>query len=178
MRTLPVLIAGAALALGSATVASAKEIAAVQACGADGCRDVTALATHAALDGGPTTSAPERAAPFFRLEVTFRHDTAQRPSWTYVYVPSAQKIRGDDGTWMSPATTTLQELDQLVRGSAPLPAAGLGLPLPVRPSPPPSGGDGLPPAAWAFLAAGALGLLAAAAGAARTLRRRAAAPAG
>ena len=177
MRTVSVLVAGAALALGSATVASAKEIAAVHACGAGGCRDVTALATHAALDGGPATSAPERAAPFFRLEVTLRHDRAQRPSWTYAYVPSAQKIRGDDGTWMSPATTTLQELDQLVRGSTPLPAAGLGLPTPVPPSPPP-GGDGLPPAAWAFLAAGALGLLAAAAGAARTLRRRGAAPAG
>ena len=63
MRILSVLIAGAALALGSAAAASAKEIAAVQACGADGCRDVTALATPAALDGGPTTSAPERAAP-------------------------------------------------------------------------------------------------------------------
>ena len=178
MRTLLTLLAGAALVLGGAATASAKEIAAVQACGADGCRDVTALATHAALDGGPTTTAPERAAPFFRVEVTVRADKATRVTWNILYVPSARKLRADDGTWMSPATTTRRELDRLVRGRTPLPAAGLGLPMPDRaPSPPPAA-DGLPAVVWALLAAGGLGLLAAAAGATRSLRRRGAAPAG
>ena len=93
-------------------------------------------------------------------------------------MPSAQKLRADDGTWMSPATTTRRELDRLVRGRTPLPAADLGLPMPkAAPAPPPSA-DGLPPAVWALLAAGGLGLLAAAAGATRSLRRRGAAPAG
>ena len=180
MRTPSVLLAGLALALAPAATASAKEIASVKACGADGCRDVTALATHVALDGGPPTTAPDRAAPFYRLRITIRLDARARETWTNVYVPAAQKIRGDDGTWMNPASTTLDALDRLVEGSAALPAERLGLPMPAAApgSVPAPGGDGLPAVVWAFLAAGGLGVLAAAAGATRTLRRRGAAPAG
>ena len=41
-----VLLAAAAVALGPAAAASAKEIASVKVCGADGCHDVTDRATH------------------------------------------------------------------------------------------------------------------------------------
>jgi len=178
MRTRLVLLAALAVLLGPAATASAKEIAAVKACGADGCRDVTALATYAALDGGAPTTAPERGAPFFRLEVTVRAGE-QRDTWTNLYVPAAQKLRADDGTWMNPASTTLNELDRLVRGVAPLPAAGLGLPT-AAPAPAPApaapaSGGGPPAVVWALIAAGLLGLLAAWP---LVLRRRGAAAAG
>jgi hypothetical protein len=180
MRTPALLVAGLALALGPAATASGKEIASVKACGAGGCRDVTALATHAALDGGPPTTAPDRAAPFFRLRIVLRAGGERVSGWETVYVPSARRLRGDDGTWMSPAGATLGELDRLVRGMEPLPAERLGLPRAAR-APAPAAADGGPPSTvWAILAVGAAALIAGAALGTRTVvaRRRGAVQAG
>ena len=165
MRTFLALLAGALLALGLCTTAYAKEIAAIEVCGADGCRDVTAQATNAVVDGGPPTGAPDAAAPFYRVNVTMRAGK-EKFGWGNVYVPSAGVIRGDDGTWMDPMITTVEELDRLVAGSTPFPAEELGLPMP-RPAPAPA--DGLPAVVWGLLAVGLLATLSAGA---TLLRRR------
>ena len=47
------------------------------------------------------------------------------PGWTLLCVPAAQKVMGDDGTWMNPASSTLDELDRLVRDVQPMPASKL-----------------------------------------------------
>jgi hypothetical protein len=149
------LTATAALALPA--VASAKEIVSVQACGADGCDDVTTLATSAAFDGGGRGSPPDRAAPFFRIKVVVEAGH-ERGRWSFLYVPSAQKVRGDDGTWMNPATDSLRALDRLVRGRQPF-AAARPAPPPATP-PAPAADAGVPAAAWAFGIAGAAALAA------------------
>src|SRR4051794_24015812 len=98
-----------AAALAAPAAATAKEIEHVTACGAGGCDDVTNVASPAALDGGGRGNPPTRAAAFFRIEVKVRSDDSH-DGWTFLYVPSAQKVRGDDGTWMNPTTTSLRAL--------------------------------------------------------------------
>jgi hypothetical protein len=149
------LTALAALALPAS--AQAKEIVSVNACGADGCRDVTSIANHAALDGGGRGSAPDRAAPYFRFEVKVKAGDGTS-GWNFLYVPSAQKVRGADGTWMNPTTASLDALDRLVRGRQPLAAARLA---PRQATPPaPAADAGVPAAAWGFGVAGAAALAA------------------
>jgi hypothetical protein len=156
-----VLTTAAALALPAG--AAAKEIVSVNACGADGCQDVTATAGTAALDGGGRGNPPTTAAPYFRFEVKVRADDEPH-GWTFLYVPSAEKVQGDDGAWMNPTTTSLHALDRLVEGRKPLPASRLALPSTPgeAPAPPPpaaaDSGSG-PAAAWAFGIAGAAALL-------------------
>ena len=153
------LIAVAVLALPAA--ASAKEIASVQACGADGCDDVTTLASPAVLDGGGRGNPPAGAAPFFRFKVEVKAGH-ERGHWSFLYVPSADKVRGDDGSWMNPTTASLRALDRLTHGRRPLPASRLALPTPGEaPAPPPPAADSsVPAAAWAFGIAGAAALAA------------------
>ena len=55
--------------------------------------------------------------------------------WSNVYVPAARKLRGDDGMWMAPMSTTVDELETLFAGVEPLPASELGLPMPPDPKP-------------------------------------------
>jgi hypothetical protein len=156
------LTTAAVLALPGA--AAAKEIVAVEACGAGGCEDVTAITSHAALDGGGRASPPGAAAPFFRIEVTIRGGE-ELAGWTFLYVPSAQKVQMDDGTWANPTTASLRALDRIVKGRTPLPASRLALPstpgeAPAPPPPAASDSGGVPAAAWAFGIAGAAALLA------------------
>jgi len=148
------LTATAALAL--PTAASAKEIVSVQTCGAAGCDDVTAIAAPAALDGGGRGTPPDRPAPFYRVKVAVKAGQ-ERSTFSFLYVPSLQKVRADDGSWLNPTTVSLRALDRIVRGQRPLPAARLALPSPGEAPPPsPPAADGrLPAAAWAFGIAGA-----------------------
>jgi len=149
--------------------AAAKEIVSVQACGAGGCEDVTSIAAPAALDGGGRGGPPERAAPFYRIKVVVEAGR-ERGRWSFLYVPSAQKVRGDDGTWMNPATESLRALDRLVRGRQPF-AAARPAPQPATPPAPDADADaGVPAAAWAFGIAGAAAL--AACGLILVVRRR------
>ncbi len=189
MRTPLVLLAVAAVALGPAASAPAKEIASVKLCGAGGCRDVTDRATHAAVDGGPLASAPETASPFYRVKVRIKADGGRTvPGWSSLWVRAAGRLQAGDGTWMEPGAATVAGLKRLTRGLEPLPASRLRLP-PAVVAPPPTGAPapaappadgGLPAAVWALIAAGALGLAytLARAGAALAARRRGAAPAG
>jgi hypothetical protein len=121
------------------------------------------------LEGGSPTMPPGHAAPFYRLRITIAGEGA-RATFTNLYVPSAQMVRGDEG-WMNPPTTTIRALNRVVRGIPPLPAERLSLPrtsdedaaaqpaAAVPTSSPPSDGDGLPAAVWAFLLAGVAGIV-------------------
>ena len=190
MRTSLALLAAVAVALGPAAAASAKEIASVKVCGADGCHDVTDRATHAVVDGGPPTMPPDKPAPFYRIKVKIKAEGNESiPGWINLWVPSTELLRGDDGTWMTPASTTVDALKALTRGIQPLPAAKLPMPEPVAeetpaaasaPVTPPDDGGGPPAAVWVLIAAGALGLIAALARATVSAlgRRGGSAPAG
>ena len=161
-----------AVALALPAAAAAKEIVAVQACGTGGCEDVTAITSHAALDGGGRANPPGRAAPFFRINVKVKAG-GETGGWKFLYVPSAQKVRGDDGSWMNPTTASLRALDRIVQGLRPLPAARLALPSTPGEAPappPPATSDGVPAAVWAFGLAGVAAL--AACGLFLVLRRR------
>ena len=168
MRTPLVLIAIAAVALGPAAAASAKEISAVKVCGADGCHDVTDQATMAVTDGGPPTPWPDEATPFYRVKISVKGEDGETvPGWSFQWVPAAEKIQFEDGTWGNPPSTTIDELNALTRTIDPLPASKLTLPAAAEPvetvapapapaTPAPS--DGLPTVVWAFIVAGALGI--------------------
>jgi hypothetical protein len=163
MRTPLVLLALAALLGPAASTAAAKEIASVKVCGADGCTDVTDRTSMAIADGGPPTAWPDAKTPFYRVKIAVKAEGGRKiPGWSYQWVPAAQKVQFEDGTWGNPASATMDELERLTRGIEPLPASGLVLPgdavadataAPARPAP----DDGMPAIAWVFLAAGALG---------------------
>ena len=167
MRTPLVLLALAAAALGPAATASAKEIAAVKVCGADGCRDVTDRATMALTDGGPPPAWPEDGDALLPGEDQRRgRGRGGVPGWSFLWVPAAEKMQFEDGTWTNPPSTAIDELKLIARDVDPLPASKLVLPEPAAapaaaaapsPSPPPAGGDGLPGAVWVLLAAGRSG---------------------
>jgi hypothetical protein len=186
MRTPLVLLAIAAAALGpAATAADAKEIASVKVCGADGCQDVTDRTSMAITDGGPPTAWPDEQAPFYRVKVSVEGEDGQVvPGWTFQWVPAAQKVQFEDGTWGNPPSATMDELTRVTRGIEPLPASKLVLPAPAKAEEvvaphkaPPPADDGLPAIVWVFLAAGAAGLLALLARGAAGLRGRRRGPA-
>jgi hypothetical protein len=182
MRTPLVMLAIAAAALGPAASASAKEIASVKVCGAGGCTDVTDRATMAITDGGPPTSWPDEATPFYRVKIAVEDEEGETvPGWTFLWVPAAQKIKWEDETWANPPSTTIDVLEAVTRKIDPLPASKLVLPAVPEPkeivspaeAPPPADDGGLPAVVWALLAAGGLGLAALLArGAAIVLGRR------
>jgi hypothetical protein len=190
MRTPPVLLAIAAVALGPAAAASAKEIDKVKVCGADGCHDVTDRTTMAITDGGPPTGRPDEATPFYRVKISMKEPGGESiPGWSFIWVPAAELVGQEDGTWTRPPSTTVDELKLATRGIEPLPASKLALPEPTpdetpagasAPATPPDDGGGPPTAVWVLLAAGALGLIAALARATMSAlgRRGGSAPAG
>jgi hypothetical protein len=194
MRTPLVLLAIAAAALGPAATAAAKEIATVKVCGVGGCQDRTDQATMAVTDGGPPTAWPDERSPFYRVKISVKGEDGETvPGWTFLWVPAAQKVKFEDGTWGNPPSTTIDELTALTRKIEPLPASKLVLPTPAepteviapaddKPAPARDSADGLrlPTFVWVLLVTGALGLAALLArGAASVLGRRGgSAPAG
>jgi len=96
MRTPLLLIAIAAVALGPAAAASAKEISAVKVCGADGCHDVTDQATMAVTDGGPPTKTPARA--MVRSGPRREASSASTVRTTTSAEPATRRCRSD-GFW-------------------------------------------------------------------------------
>ena len=177
MRTPLVVIAVAALLGPAASTAAAKEIASVKVCGADGCTDVTDHTSMAIADGGPPTAWPDAKTPFYRVKIAVKGEDGQKvPGWSFQWVPAAQKIQFEDGTWGNPPSTTMDELNRVTRGIQPLPASKLVLPAdvvaddlaapaksapaPAKPASGPAHDDGMPAIVWVFLAAGALGVAA------------------
>jgi len=180
MRTPLVLLATAAVALGPAAAASAKEIDKAKVCGVDGCHDVSDQATMAVTDGGPPTAWPDEATPFYRVKVSMKVPEGESvPGWSFLWVPAAQMIKQEDETWTNPPSTTVDELEALTRGIKPLPASKLVLPEQVKQAEivapaevPPADDGGLPAAVWVFIVVGALGLVAVLARGALTVRGR------
>ena len=173
MRTLLALLTTAFL-VALTTSAQAKEILGAKVCGEDGCVRVGSVAGgDAALYGGPPASAPKERAPFFRIRFKIGEDSKSFGYIRTLYVPSAQLVRGDDGSWMNVPTETLTALNRLTRGVQPYPAAKLSdifrpyrsdaaaaTPAPPRPASSDGDGGGGPPAVlWAGLAALALAAL-------------------
>ena len=146
MRTPLALLAIAAVALGPAAAASAKEIA-VKVCGADGCHDVTDRATMAVTDGGPPTAWPDEPSPFYRVKISVTGEDGETvPGWTFLWVPAARRSssRTDVG---QPAEHDDRRADELTRRSTrcrrPAHAARAGRPRswprrPRRRRPPPT----------------------------------------
>ena len=111
MRTPLVLLAIAAVALGPAAAASAKEIDKVKVCGADGCHDVTDRATMAVTDGGPPTAWPDEATPFYRVKISIKgRGRRERPGLELPVGARGRADAGEDGTWTNPPSTTVDEL--------------------------------------------------------------------
>jgi hypothetical protein len=136
MRRTIVVAVLAALAL--PTAASAKELAALTLCGADGCQKITApAALRGFMDGGYETLAPKQAGPFFTVKATMRAAGEDAGGWTVQYLRAANLIRAQaeygKHVWTRPAGTTAQALRDAARGLQPYPAEKLG---PVREPPP------------------------------------------
>lgn len=98
MKRLSLIVPIAVSALVWAGAAQSKELSSFKACGASGCKSVTAPATLRALiraielQGEPVTTATPAPAPFFRLEFTAKDDEAVGPSFTQYYVPSREVV--------------------------------------------------------------------------------------
>lgn len=107
MKRLPLIALVALSALVWAGLAQAKELASFKACGAAGCKAVTAPATLRALikalelQGEPVTTDTPAPAPFFRLEFTAKGDEGMSPSFTQYYVPAGGviAIHPEAGSW-------------------------------------------------------------------------------
>ena len=112
MRTPLVLLAAVAVALGPAAAASAKEIASVKVCGADGCHDVTDRATQAVVDGGAPTACARRGGAL--LPGQGQDEGRGRREHPGLELPSGCRRPSccgrDDGTWMTPPSTTVDAL--------------------------------------------------------------------
>jgi hypothetical protein len=110
----------ALLALVWSGSAQAKELASFKACGAAGCKAVTAPAMLGALikglelQGEPVTTETPAPAPFFRLEFVAKGDEGMSPSFTQYYLPSAGTIaiRSEPGSWSWVEIAQLRSLYQ------------------------------------------------------------------
>jgi len=124
----------AGLVLGAAAPAGAKEVQQALACGANGCRDITAQVGHdeSVLQTGGFVDGPSRRAPFYRIRLTVGEGDDAHATWHVLYVPS-QRIVGsvDDSTghrvW-SQAPRGASRLHRATRGLRPLPARRLPMP--------------------------------------------------
>jgi hypothetical protein len=149
----------------AAAPAAAKEVQSVTACGAGDCSTSKNDGLLAAMtDVGPPTATPRNPAPFYRLSVAVgdRGETMGRDrSW---WVPSANKMLGEDGTWMAVRPQLARHLEGVTRGLTALPAAKLpGFPaaaeLPDAPPAQPASSGGDVPVVPLVIAAALLGLI-------------------
>src|SRR3954469_20936506 len=130
LRRLPhsLALALAAVALFAVT-ASAKRIVRAEVCGADACTTLRGAAMMDIVDGGPPTSPPPEAAPFYEARVPVEVETGHRDTWTTAFVPAYGLLRGSDGTWLHPPIQTEIACKRAARGlGAASPARGLGAP--------------------------------------------------
>lgn len=163
LRRLPhsLALALAAVALFAAP-ASAKRIVRAEVCGADACTTLGGAAMMDIVDGGPPTSPPREAAPFYAAHVTVEVEKGHRDTWTTAFVPAYGLLRGSDGTWMDAPIQTEAAFKRAARGlGAALPASALGsVPAArevVRPADAAPADDG--DATWAIAAVGLAALV-------------------
>jgi hypothetical protein len=122
-----------ALLLLFAAPASAKELSKVTVCGADGCVDRTARATHAVAEGGPLGDPLRRPVPFFVIRIGFGEEPGGRIVHRVAmrWFPASETLYGADGKWMNALPHTQRALRRLTRGVEPRPAGKL--PPPGKP---------------------------------------------
>jgi hypothetical protein len=126
MRRTTLLLAMGLLAA-PAGEAAAKEVVAAKVCGASECRQVEDERPLAAFsEGGPAAPGPERAAGFYRAELTVAGEGGDRFRFELAVVPTAGMIRSEDGTWMPVSRTAAAQLRRVTRGLEPVPAGELG----------------------------------------------------
>ena len=137
----------------TAAPAAAKELGKVSICGADGCVDRTAGATHAVLETGSVRAAPRKAEPYYVVRIGIAEEMSGKVVHRFDtrWLPRAGLLRGADGVWMTALARTQRELRRLSAGIEPRPAgsrppkAPANAPLQDDGGPLPAGGDSLPP---------------------------------
>ena len=115
-RPLLFAIACAAMLLTPST-ASAKEIAGVSVCAADGCQEVTDETLWPALvEGGPGTNAPSGPLAHYTVHVRVLAEQEETVEWSYVAVPARGLMQAEDGLWMTMTPVTRKALLGLTQG--------------------------------------------------------------
>src|SRR5947208_8228483 len=142
MRTLGVVV-GLAVALavaGAPGVAGAKGISQVLACGAGGCRDVTAHLPHdeSMMEDGFVATPPSHRSAFYRLRFTVGDGTHRDVGrWYADFVPGRGLLRTVDESsdverWTRLSGEARRVLRRAVHALRPLPAAAMRRPAPAN----------------------------------------------
>ncbi len=152
MRRLVTLIALVLCA--GAPAAEAKGTA--QVCGAGGCATVTDPGLVGPLRSTFGAAPAPKPAAFYVVRFCSRADCRGPIDWSYLYVPSARAMRGNNiGSgpvhWMQASLLT-PLLAQLTKGLEPYRASPTWMPAAPRPAPTPTQDTGFP-IAWVVLAA-------------------------
>jgi len=155
MRTLGVVVGlAAALAVaGAPGVAGAKGISQVLACGAGGCRDVTAHLPHdeSMMEDGFVATPPSHRSAFYRLRFTVGDGTHRNVGrWYADFVPTRGLLRTVDESsgeahWTRLSGKARRVYRRAVRDMRPLPAAAMRRSAPTSTRAASSGEGALPP---------------------------------
>jgi hypothetical protein len=149
------LLSGLIFVLAAAPPAAAKHMRSVTACGKAACvtsEDRTLLTVF--VDIGPPADRPARPAPFYRLKTRIQ---GSRYAGQGFWAPAANRLLGEDGTWMAVRPAVSRALAHLTAGLAPRPAAQ----LPGFPDVTTAGPDdrSTPATVWIAIAAAAAGFV-------------------
>jgi hypothetical protein len=142
------LIAVLLVPLFTAASAAGKEVQSVKVCGADDCATASTggvLATM--MDVGPPTDPPSTSAPFYELTIAIGDGRRTFERWEASWLPSAERLLGEDGTWTAVSPDARVDLEQLAAGLEAYPAErlpGLPEPAPEAAAPPPAADSGEP----------------------------------
>jgi len=139
--------------VGAPGIAGAKEISQVLACGAGGCRDVTARVPHdeSMMEDGFVATAPSHRSAFYRLRFTVGAGRDRNVGrWYADYVPKRGLLRTVDESngverWTRLAGTARRVFRRAVRDLRPLAAAAMRRPAPAGTRAEASGEGALPP---------------------------------
>jgi hypothetical protein len=119
------------MSLAPAGAAFAKEPVKAKVCGASDCRETKDRGALMALtQGGPPTTPPSHAAPWYRVTMTIEIDRGRHDTFPMAIVPSEGLMRGGDATegysWMPVSAAGSREYRRITRGLEPRAASALG----------------------------------------------------
>jgi hypothetical protein len=124
----PILLALVAL-LALPGLASAKEVSSLVLCGTNGCHGVRGEAAKRGFENGAQTVVPDRAEPFYSVNVRMRAEGGDAPRFTVRFLPRAGLIRSSAEIgapyWTQPAPALLAALREAAHGLSPKPASRL-----------------------------------------------------
>jgi hypothetical protein len=122
VRRIAIALAAAVAVLAGAGAAQAKELTALQTCGAGGCTAVRGALLHRLIrlaEGArnPVAAPVPALAPYIRVEFTFRGDGGHGPSFSQYYVPKAHLAAVETGpgqaSWVRPEPEQQRLYEQL-----------------------------------------------------------------